>query len=136
MLAGPSSACVHAPTELTNSGASCSSAAATTSLIWLLPQVFKAVVPADLRTQLVDAFESSPLKDVFSDEVYANSRARGCWCVSGRGIVCVHGGECGMCVDSSEAIADRYRYKQAELTNSRAAMLGLAVFMVTAAFFG
>ena len=52
-------------------------------------------MPADLRTQLVDAFESSPLKDVFSDEVYANSRARGCWCVSGRVIVCVHGGECG-----------------------------------------
>lgn len=91
-------------------------------------------MPADLRTQLVDAFESSPLKDVFSDEVYANSRARGCWCVSGRVIVCVHGGESGMSVDSTEAIADRY--KQAELTNSRAAMLGLAVFMVTAAFFG
>ena len=46
----------------------------------------------------------------------------------------MYGDERGMYVDSSETIADRC--KQAELTNSRAAMLGPAVFMVTAAFFG
>jgi hypothetical protein len=53
--------------------------------------VFKALVPAELRVQVINAFEQSPLSSIFTEE--------------------------------------------AELTNSRAAMLAMGVFLATAALF-